>query len=70
MAGDGSADSRAWASERREFGATAREEDLDARISAEQAFADLARQSQNTNAKLRELAASVVAGARRLPRSD
>lgn len=39
-------------------------------ISAEQAFADLARQSQNTNTKLRELAASVVAGARRLPRSD
>lgn len=36
-------------------------------VSAEQAFADLARQSQNTNTKLRELAASVVAGARRLP---
>jgi GAF domain-containing protein len=33
-------------------------------VSAEQAFQDLARHSQNTNTKLRELAASVVAGAR------
>jgi hypothetical protein len=34
MAGDGGADSRAWANERREFGTTAREEELDARIAA------------------------------------
>jgi GAF domain-containing protein len=34
-------------------------------VSAEQAFQDLARQSQNTNTKLRELAASVVASTRR-----
>jgi hypothetical protein len=39
-------------------------------VSAEQAFQDLARQSQNTNTKLRELATSVVAGARRPAGAD
>lgn len=34
-------------------------------ISAEQAFAELSRQSQNTNTKLREIAAAVVEHARR-----
>jgi GAF domain-containing protein len=34
-------------------------------ISAEQAFAELARESQNSNVKLRELAARLVEGARR-----
>jgi GAF domain-containing protein len=34
-------------------------------ISAEEAFQELSRQSQNTNTKLREIAAWVVAGARR-----
>lgn len=39
-------------------------------VSAEQAFEYLSRQSQNTNTKLRDLAAAVVAGARRPTGAD